>query len=1204
MKPLDSVFNMEWNPRVVVEASAGTGKTYTIVGLFIRLLIEKELDLDQILVMTFTNKATAELRGRILERLRECVTALESGNVSDDDFLKEFSKWVKNRDAKSVLDRLKRAIQNFDESRVFTIHGFCQKVLTEEALLAGVPFDMEIVQNDDLLLQASEDFWRMFMNQNSSCEAGRYYIQKLRKIAKSPSELIGREGIGDLFNQKTAVVEGEVMDDPISYLEDVSNLRKKVTEEWQRSKQEILPILENCDVKSYARYLDGRLKKLTDFIEDDYYESDTPDSLQYFTSDYLYDQDNVKSGGKPTKKHSFFEICTRYHELISDIDRVKTTLIREAFSEISKRREDLAVGSGAMTYDDLLLALHKALSDPERGPHLSEKLLKSYPYALVDEFQDTDSIQYSIFDSIYPKSAESSSLMMIGDPKQAIYAFRGADVYTYFQARKDGNPVFYSLNKNFRSSNNLIEAVNALFDDPARKPFIEEDIEFFKSEVGNRDIGLEYLVGDNPPVPFKVTLHPGLISNKGDCREFAYNQTVKQVAELLEDHSIRIRDSETKKMRSLEAGDIAILVSGHKDAVQIKKRLKDVGVDAVTYSQEKVFDTFEAKRLELLMQAVLEPLHQNSVNNLLLSGLMGTDAGRLFEMKEDDRLRQQVSDELTGLYEIWVKYGFQLMFRSFLYKKGRLDQLALMRSSERILTNLHQLADICSRIEQDSNMDPHTLYSWFVKEMNNPRKDDEQTLLLESDQNLVKISTIHGSKGLEYPVVICATLWEGRDYKKRDFYSYHKEGDDQLWINIDQHDTEERAVAENLFIRESVAEEVRKMYVAITRAKYECRIIWPTHTKSHISGLGASLIGRSAVIEHAGSNLKEDHNTLSEKMITDVIHSLGKNHPETIQVTVSDDASRYTKRVKWGRKLETELKAAQYQGRMELPVQHRVESFSSLAGHKSDPGEPDYDQITDWYVDARSGSSEEIKERTIFTFPKGALPGTAIHKLFEHDDFDFATADTTDHSVIIDEVLEGYGIKGDWTGVLQQMIRNVVLADYRSLELNRVERKDQLREMEFNFPISHPDSERLLDLIRNSRTSGKVSGSVRHYLTGFIDLIVRQNGKYYILDYKSNHLGDSPDDYSNELLVKEIRAADYDLQYHLYTVALIRFLKKRLPDFDYENNFGGVMYLFIRGMKAGSDNGIWYHKPEKSIIDQLDTMLDRDFSLLQASAGL
>jgi len=268
-----------------------------------------------------------------------------------------------------------------------------------------------------------------------------------------------------------------------------------------------------------------------------------------------------------------------------------------------------------------------------------------------------------------------------------------------------------------------------------------------------------------------------------------------------------------------------------------------------------------------------------------------------------------------------------------------------------------------------------------------------------------------------------------------------------------------------------------------------------------------------------------------------------------------------------------------------------LDSFSSLSSHGGDASQPDYDQTLDSYVSFLESRSEQKRSKNIFTFPKGATAGTAIHKLFEHESFEFATANQKNLVPIAEEVLEQYNYGKEWSGVLQKMMRDVAAANIGDLDLSSVERNDEIREMEFHFPSSDADMGEILSIIRKDSSSEIKKNSLQNYLTGFIDLTVRQNGKYYILDYKSNYLGDNIEDYQPEKLSKEIESANYDMQYHIYTVALKKYLKARIPDFDYARDFGGVGYLFVRGMRTGSDNGVWWVKPSEQVINRLEQYL-------------
>lgn len=1183
MEPIESMYDIEWSPRILIEASAGTGKTYTLTGLYIRLLIEKKLDVDQILVMTFTKKATSELKDRIFKRLKECLEGLEAGVESKDSFVKQFVSRIEEPD--ESIQRLKSAIQNFDDSQVFTIHGFCQKILKEEALMAGTPFDFEVVQQDEILTQAVEDFWRNFMNRYSDSEAGKYYISKLLGIADSPSGL--RDQLSVIFSKPYAKLEGEGIDDPVGYLKYLLKIRSEIVEMWEAEKGTIKEELLNCDLKYYTeKNVDSRVREMQNFADDASISMDTFDQLKFFTYGYIQDPANLKSGKTGIPNHSFFEICDEYFELVQNVKKVNTTLIQEAIEEISRIKENLSINSNSITYDDLLNRVEKALTGSEG---LSETLQKKYPAALVDEFQDTDPVQYSILDSIYTSQKTDSSLVMIGDPKQAIYAFRGADVHTYIQARDEAEVKQYTLHQNFRSTPNINQAINTLFG-ASNRPFIEKRIEYRDVDSGQPDLGNDFSIAGDQESGVRFITKPGIDSNKDDANRFVFSETVNEISRLLQEAAI---GNVLIKNRKLEAGDIAVLVSIHRHAEEVKRRLKAVGIDSVTYSREKVFESAEARRLEGVMAAVLDPYNRIAVNNALVSGFWGQNLNEIYELTVEGNQRQELIDELQELEEVWSRDGFYPMFRKLLFSNERITKIAQFSNSERILTNLYQLGDICSKAEKEGKLDPYALYSWFVDEMVDPDKDDEKTLLLESDQNLVKISTIHNSKGLEFPVVFCPTLWNVRSGNGKNLLTEFHTDDGEAVIRYDQQPGEEMDKAEFLSNLEDAAEEVRKYYVAVTRAKYLCAIPWANYGASLQSGLASSLIGPDSVGDVIRNNTKlKSNKEFTDQTFLDLFKRLEKQSGGAIELQIKEEEGE-EKRLQKKLGGSEELKSVSYKGRSILEVQRRVESFSSLAHQHSEPGEPDYDQVMESYVSAINQDRDEVRELNIFTFPRGATAGTAIHKLFEDQNFHFDSALRDNHESIIEKVLDQYQIDLKWKSVTQHMIRDVVAADIPGLDLSKVNQQEELREMEFHFKAKQPSLENILEIIRLGGGAQQVSqNQINSYLTGFIDLIVRQNGKYYIVDYKSNYLGDSLQDYSRDHLKEEIYNASYDLQYHLYTVALVRYLKSRIPDFNYETDFGGVAYLFVRGMRKGEGNGVWFHKPDEAVILSLTNELE------------
>jgi exodeoxyribonuclease V beta subunit len=668
---------------------------------------------------------------------------------------------------------------------------------------------------------------------------------------------------------------------------------------------------------------------------------------------------------------------------------------------------------------------------------------------------------------------------------------------------------------------------------------------------------------------------------------------------MLEGNAVQIFDEDSKEMRRVKPGDIAILVSKNRDAEMIKSELKKIGLSAVTYSREKVLESFEAVRVKLMMESVLDPMNSSKVGNLLVSGFFGFDGDHLHSSIDDDGFLTHLQGVLTELNEIWFVQGFYAMMRHLLFEQESLHHFSTQPDSERVLTNLFHLADICAKAEQEKALSMGELYHWFLNEMKRAEDDDEKTQLLESDQKLIKILTVHTSKGLEFPVVFCPFLWEGTRKEKGDEFNEYHDNKNRLKINVDFRKEANADVVRKSRL-ESVSEEVRKAYVAITRAKYQCRIVWGSHTESHLSGLGGVFLGKKFIEKEIDNKLGDKDQHIKPTIFIDKIAAIQLEHGEYISLNKISQYQKRTETVKLPDQNETAAAFKPYSGPEQIQPGKRLDSFSSLSSHGGDVSQPDYDQTLESYVSFLESRSVQNRVKNIFSFPKGATAGTAIHKLFEHEKFEFATASQNNLIPIAEEVLEQYNYNKEWSGVLQTMMRDVAGAKINDLDLSSVERSDEIREMEFHFPTSDPDMGEILNIIRKDSSSKINEKSVQNYLTGFIDLTVRQNSKYYILDYKSNYMGDRIEDYEPEKLRKEIESAHYDMQYHIYTVALKKYLTARIPDFDYERDFGGVGYLFVRGMRKGSDNGVWWVKPSQKVINRLEEYLTATAKISEA----
>lgn len=1204
VKPF-SLFEETFASRMIVEAGAGTGKTYQIVGLYLRLLVEKDLQPARILVVTFTRMATRELRERILSRLREALSALSSGMYSGDDpFLMQFVQFCEGYP--DAGDKIREVILNYDDVEVHTIHGFCQKVLSEEALLAGMPFQIELSQQNEELIEASEEFWRTFIYAHSGSEGGRSWLRLVDGFTPSGGRMTPerlRELISPLLEKPYAALVPEHSSRPVGFLEQLAEAKASLRRIWEREQEEICSALIGSDIsRSTESTIRRYQEQMSGFLDQPAEEIPDPRKntyIHYFRSAWLEDPSNLNTNKTQVPKHPFFNQFQEFFDELEKLPGARTAFLLEAAGDIRKLCEKKKEESSKLTYQDLLQRLESALYDPQRGEHLARRLRARYPFALVDEFQDTDPVQYRIFNRIYPREQSSGSLVMIGDPKQAIYGFRGADVHAYLKAREEVPERFRStLRQNFRSSRLLISGVNTLFT-ASDHPFVEREIDFLPAEKGERPAEAALTVhGRNEP-PLAIWYREG-VHSKESLKAEIRQCVIHQVAELIEggrNGSVRLGEN------PLKPGDIAILVNSNREASLYKKSFRESGVDAVIYSRERVFETAESVRLYRLMSAVLDPAGERTVRNALVTGFFGLELTELWQIAGNEEAWVNLSERMERLRDRWLAAGFYPMFRMLLYEEGALRHLGGLSDCERVLTNLYQLAEICADAERNQNLEPDGLLRWLSAKMEDAGDDDEETLRLESDRDLVTITTIHRSKGLEYPVVFCPSLWNaGKQVSDKDtILEYHdpeREGASVLFL--DQHESKNRKQAWKRAQFESVSEEVRKTYVALTRARCECRIFWGAAADSHFSGLGAALLGGGRIeelIDESAEKLKKlvKSGEFSSELFVERFTELERQDPDSISV-------RELEQVTAGNRDSIHPSGREHRPLVRRELQHPAVlrckrerySFSSLIHHDPEQaGEPDYDQWIGGYVDRFQPLREDEEELSIFSFPRGARAGTLIHKLFEHPSFDFRKPEGMEP--YIRELLREQMFDEEWAGILATMMCQVSRASYPGLQLSEVAPEETRKEMEFHFRTPRVEADRLLGIIRNSLngSTGLAGADTIGAMTGFIDLIVRQGETWYILDYKSNWLGATEEEYSQDKLKEEILASGYDLQYHLYTVALKKYLEKRQPGFSYEEHFGGVCYLFVRGMKENSSRGIYYHKPDLERIITLEKELER-----------
>ena len=539
------------------------------------------------------------------------------------------------------------------------------------------------------------------------------------------------------------------------------------------------------------------------------------------------------------------------------------------------------------------------------------------------------------------------------------------------------------------------------------------------------------------------------------------------------------------------------------------------------------------------------------------------------------------------------------MYRSLLKELNIQEHVITYTDGERRLTNLLHLGELLEEESRKHRQGTRSLLQWLARKRQDTskNKNDEEQMRLESDEALVKIVTMHKSKGLQYPIVFCPFLWHGPKIENKDIpLEYHDpENPDITYFDLNGKRDPDRSVKRFYKEKEELAENLRLAYVAMTRAEYCLYLSWDFSRDSEFSPLGYMLQDPDQAIallkNKVGYGSKNDVEWSGDEL-HQAIDNLCKEHPDLFTLKDGKEGGRNNEETSDDGPQTKELELKQFERSLPIVTGYQVSSFSSLSSwmEEDDPDVPDYDQFMD-YGELEEQTADQPDEKNIFTFPKGPQPGTCIHNIFEN-----YFSKSEDKYEVISNQLQLNGIDLEWRNTVSCMLDLVINKplhqDLEGLNLSSIQDR-QIPEMEFYYHNEEIETRKLLSIIRDGAALDweNKGRAVAGFLKGFIDLTFEFDGKYYLLDYKTNYLGDSISDYRQDELDHEMRAASYDLQYHIYTVAFHRFLKKRLPGYSYNDHFGGAFYLFLRGMNREGHEGIFFDCPESNTISELDNYI-------------
>jgi len=1085
----------------LIEASAGTGKTYSVAILVLRLILEKKIPIEKILMVTFTKAAVAELETRIRKFIR-----LGYKHVSDQIALKADDKIrivIENAPGNidDKKDLLNKAVQSLDNLSVMTIHSFCQSTIGEFTFETNQSFDYEILTDDFEMLQlASEKYTREVLN----CLDYHQFEEIIKDLKlKSLSPLLKKYLQGMTFIDSDTFIE-------------LSEIDKN-----EREKRQILQNKIECDLKKIQevnigpRTDLGKNRGASDIFLPQFIKYCCVQKKKEFIKlfDFIY-----YNAGKD------------YSEALD----LKNITYLNFFNKSKELIDNLKYSKGFITYDDQIKTIYKALDNES----FKEKLAHKYEAVFIDEFQDTDSYQYEIFSQVF---SGNSVLFYIGDPKQSIYGWRGADLDTYKAAKRAvGEDAILTMNTNFRSTKRMIDALNRLLNPGGGfNMFKDDQINYINVTQGALDLG-ELTDGDKAVPPITVW------NFDQDDFKTNYAAVAQEIYRLLSG-DVRLNG------QRIMPKDIGVLVREGKEGDKIKNSLAQLDIPSVKRDDTKILESDEARMIRYLVKAVVSP-NRGAINRALNLSYFGFDTEALKTLNDEKHI-----ELFTELRKTLGEIGIYNMISSFLTTYGIRDRCMQDVLGQRVLTNINQIAEILHKIEKQFKYTPDELLIWMDRNSDDG-EDYEQRI--ESDEDAVQISTIHKAKGLEYKIVFAPflSMIPKRKLLEKGNVNDFKRGS-EYFFTLNHAGL---SPADQIIFDEQKEQENRRLiYVALTRAVYKCYI---------------SLVPRNYRNNPVGSSLSEilDHYPNNFDLIE--IRQMPRDAFEKIDLLYKSQVDK-------------PLFAPREKPAIEIKNTFGIHSYSALSkAHYSAPFEK-----------AGLGSAQNYDQFIFQDLGRGANVGTALHSIFER--LRFSKPKTwmetiLDASKYYPNIIKLKDEKKRTESNLDhvyQMVNHVMRAQINlpgseQFALCELDDQRKLPELGFYFSVDKVNRQVINQYVGEDATMGGET-DIEGLMTGFMDLVFEHKERYYILDWKSNHLGNDVKNYGNDGMEEAMTGSNYHLQYMIYTVALKRWLEKKIAGFDFDKHFGGVIYVFLRGVREGGQTGIYRKRPEKDQIEALDSAL-------------
>ena len=1222
-KPLD-VRTVPLRGLHLIEASAGTGKTYTITSLVLRLLLEEELPIESILAVTFTNAATAELKERVAARVQAARRAAAGTlDPAGDPVLQHV---VSLPDQERVRRLLDKAAQDADRAGIFTIHGFASRMLRDHAFESGAREDTELVGDQRAIVQdVVTDFWTSRIATLPEKEfrylGGTGFFRVLMKVGMQASGAF-----------EVPLVELEPPLELADQEQLLSRLYERARTQYAQQGEELRELLLTSPALNRNKMRPASLE--ADFAAYAVYFSAGDASVGHPETERLTQSkvnDSIKGKFSPPQ-HELLSVLEELREAAVSVERAAADLAdyfrADLCRRVAKAVHEEHERAGTQSFDGLLADLCQALRHPENGAHLANEIRRLLPVALIDEFQDTDPLQYEIFERIYARAAQDSqgssrderrslcALYLIGDPKQSIYAFRGADVFTYLKAARQASGGIWTLATSYRASPRLVRAQNALFSH-SRDPFGVPGIVY--DQVAARPDGQDVLLDKSGQALPGIRLLDAADEDPGSWLEHCAQEIARFLAA---GHQL--------KGQSVTPQDIAVLTRTNRQAQELQASLRKLGIPAVMHGDRSVLESEEALELRRVLLALAEPGHRTLCRTALASRMLGQKAHDLAELDHHVELLEKWTARLRVWGQLWRERGVASALESLATEVNLTARTLSDRDGERRMTNFRHLLELLHEAETSEHLGVAGLLRWLDGAISDPTAHamaaEARQLRLESDADSVTLTTAHKSKGLEYNIVFLPTVAQG-DFRFADeaFRFYDEQEAGSLF---EMRGDKTRGASQEIHDREGHQESLRLGYVALTRAKHHVVVLCGEVKKFSAIAYWLHEAAVAAGVDGLSEHLKKlkPHQRQADLA---AVAALSQGALQIAPLSMTPAAC-----------YERDFGDVVIQAPPDLPVlaeRERTSSFSAMTrtshrglsraareGHDVDEMTHDEELLRQGRLPAPTFTRSLLAD-----FPRGARPGDALHAMFEFSPF--AEGSPEQRAEVVERELAKRGFGEAEILVAKPALEEILQASFvptgstQVFSLAALGSRVRRPEMEFSLPVGSHDSR--LSTARLARVLGFIEpdpqapadfrppaelGDDAGFLTdayvesvsrldfaawsgflrGFIDLVYEWEGRLYVVDYKSNYLGEYYEEYTREALQGAMEEHHYILQALLYSVAIHRYGESRIPDYDFDSHFGGVQYLFLRGMhSAARGNGVYDFRPSRALVERLSNLL-------------